>query len=171
MKTKLFITCLMMVATVTIHQSALSQDISKPEPGIIAEQWVSLGTYDTSTFEYDLQSMQWLDSEHISVFIRTKPVALMTKRLLQEDNNGIHPVSFYNGYEYYGYTVREETIDIKHHQSTVVNSWDYDISGGLLEWIRTPQQPRTFASASAEFAFVKDVQSVITKVVIAKAQL
>jgi hypothetical protein len=171
MKTKLFTTSLMIVASLTIHQIARAQDISKPEPGIIAEQWVSLGTYDTSTCEYDLQSMQWLDSEHISVFIRTKPVTPMTKRLLQENNHGLHPVSFYNGYEYYGYTVREETIDLKHHQSTVVNSWDYDISGGLLEWIRTPQPTQSLASASVEFAFVKDVQSVITKVVIAKAQL
>lgn len=170
MKTTTFITtCLMIVIALTTQQPAMAQDTSAVV--LVPEEWVSLGTYDTSTVEYDLQSLRWLDSEHISVYIKMTPVTPIRKQLLQESTGRLHPVSFYNGYEYYGYTVREETIDLRHRQSSIVNSWDYDISDGLLEWIRTPQAPQSVAAICPESALIKEVMSVITRVVIAKAQL
>ncbi|HET9135297.1 MAG TPA: hypothetical protein VFO76_01570 [Candidatus Kapabacteria bacterium] len=127
-------------------------------------QWVSLGTYDTSLFQYDLQSLQWLDSEHINVIIKISPLTLPIRQRLDHSNTGLHPISLYSGYEYYGYSIREEVIDLKHNESQVLNSYDYDLRERLLEWIRKSQEIKKIAIHSPESVLVKELSKVITYV-------
>jgi len=124
MKTKTLITlCTIIGAVLTTQLPAIAQQASSSvDTNTETEQWVSLGSYDTSTIEYDLQSLQWLDSEHISVSIKTTPRTPIIKKLLQDNNIGLHPISFYCGYEYYGYNIRQVVIDLKHYRSMTINS-------------------------------------------------
>ena len=168
MKIRLSIIYLIVVVVLSEGHIAYAQQTSQIDIAD-AEQWVMLGTYDTVLVEYDLQSLRYTDSGHIVVLIKTTPIAPVVKKLLQENNIGLHPVSAYNGYEYYSHTIREETIDLKQYKYTTLNTWDYDVLGGLLDWTRIPQQPKQALASSPESTLIKEVMSVITRIVLAKA--
>jgi hypothetical protein len=48
------------------------------------------------------------------------------------DSLRLHPQFYYEGYERYGYTIREEVIDFSREKFSILAYADYDLTGILL---------------------------------------
>ena len=106
--------------------------------------WVFFGNSESSSWEYDQKTLVRTDSIHLKVRIRETPLEycyndvrgakMWQWRSIQEysDSLRFHPQFDYEGYEYYGFSVLEETINLRDHKFRVCNAADYNLGGLVL---------------------------------------
>lgn len=108
------------------------------------QEWVLLGNTATTKCEYDRRTLLKLDSLHFRIRIREIPLQhdyyditvtkMWEQRSIQgySDSLQLHPKFYYEGYERYGYTIREELIDLTRMKYSILAAADYDLAGLLL---------------------------------------
>ena len=107
-------------------------------------EWVILGNSDNIKYECDLNSLVRVDSTHIRIHIKETPVKFThyeTMRAKMWDHRSIQaysdslrkkPEFYFEGYERYGFTIKEEKIEYYKGEFNILYTADYDLGGILL---------------------------------------